>query len=86
MLIPDDRRLRLFRALTRHGAIEKELAAEISQEKDGVIRITGLWKDSFDPSPEDLKLSADFLSLSPLERLRLRLLLCSGLVVEEVIE
>lgn len=82
--IADLRRLRVYRVKSVKGEFALESAADIWQEQDGNVKISGLWDGAIFKSQEDLRLLAKAASLSPLEFARQELLRSPGIVVEDV--
>lgn len=82
--ISDERRLRIYRIVSVGGELKREEAADIWQDKDGNVVVSGLWDNGLIASQEDLSIQAAAVSLSPLEYLRLRLLPQVAVAVEVV--
>lgn len=84
-VLSERRRLRLRRAKTVNGKVLVEPGADVWQDEDGNLKTSGIWSGLVPFSPEDVKLQAVRLGISPLEWMRLRMLNCS-LVQMEVLE
>jgi len=80
----DRRRLRIYQLKTAGSEVIADIAADIWQDEEGKIRTSGLWDGLLPMSTEDIEIQARKQSISPLEWMRKRLLLCSVVRMEVV--
>jgi hypothetical protein len=80
----DSRRMRVARVKVIKGELSLGRGAEVWQEPDGNVSVAGPWEGVLIPSQEDLIGRAKALSISPLECLRRRLVLCPYVQVEVI--
>ena len=84
-VLSESRRLRLRRVKTADGLVLVEPGADVWQDENGDLKTSGIWSGLLPYSPQDVKIQAARLGISPLEWMRLRML-NSSLVQVEVIE
>ena len=82
--IQDKRRLRIYQLRIIDGDPKRGSAAEVRQDGNGMVDVSGLWGGVVPLTPEDMKIRASKVGVSSLEWLRLRLL-SSPLVEVEII-
>jgi len=83
--VPDKRRIRIHQIHIAGGEPRVSSAADLRQEDDGNILVSGLWNGIIPLMPEDAQIRASRIGISPLERLMLRLM-SSPLIEVEVID
>jgi len=83
--VPDKRRIRIHQIHIVGGEPRASSAADLRQSDDGDVLVSGLWAGIIPLMPEDAKIRASRIGVSPLEWLRLRLM-ASPLIEVEVID
>lgn len=82
--IQDRRILRISQVRIIDGEPKSGAAGDARQDDDGIVVVSGLWGGVVPLSPEDMKIRASRLGMSPLEWFRQRLLLSPTVEVEVV--
>jgi hypothetical protein len=83
-IVSDKRRLRVRQIHISNGEPRLSSAADLRQNSDGEIDVSGLWKGIVPLLLEDMQIRASRLGVSPLEWLRIRLM-SSPMINVEVI-
>lgn len=78
------RRLRVYRVDISGSELSSSASADIWQDEEGRLRVSGLWEGLVPSATEDIEIQARAIGISPVEWLKRRLMQCSFVRVEVI--